>query len=54
MRAHPYTRLLFPAARENWFVGRHRKRGHKLRHFGTPEMSARCYWYCDCQARYWC
>jgi hypothetical protein len=51
---HPYTKVMFPALREQWFVARHRKRGHKVLHYGSPELNARCYWRCDCMARYFC
>lgn len=56
---HAYRKALFPALREKRFVRGHRRTGHKVRHFGMDQqygfqVLGRCYWRCDCGARYWC
>lgn len=51
---HTSTRLLFPEVREKRFVRQHRDAGHKVLHYGKPQLGARCYWRCSCGTRYWC
>ncbi len=53
---HAYRKRLFPVTRESLFVRRHRARGHRVLHYSVPWESriARCYWRCDCKARYFC
>ena len=50
---HSYKKVLFPALREKRFVRGHRRIGHKVTHFPVTRP-ARCYWRCDCGARYRC
>jgi hypothetical protein len=61
MLTHVYRKLLVPARREARWIQRHRDLGHAVVHYGQPEQPSgvhnrvgRCYWYCSCQARYWC
>jgi hypothetical protein len=50
---HQYTKIILPSLREDWFVKRHRRRGHSVVH-NTETAAYRCYWECSCKALFRC